>query len=79
MEMTLEGSNSAETFPPQDGVARLHRSVTGTCAIWCDNCCCFFFVQKDFFLTIFLSTRSTCLISSFYSLHECVTGMDETV
>lgn len=37
MEMTLEGSNSAETFPPRDGVARLHRPVTGNLAIWCDN------------------------------------------
>lgn len=42
MEMTLEGSNSAETFPPQDGVARLHRLVTGMGAIWCDNHFLFF-------------------------------------
>ncbi|KGO73984.1 hypothetical protein PITC_040040 [Penicillium italicum] len=37
MEMTLEGSNSAETFPPWDGVTRLHLPVTGTLAIWWDN------------------------------------------
>lgn len=43
MEMTLEGSNSAETFPPRDGVARLHRPVTGKLAIWCDNYYFFFF------------------------------------
>lgn len=43
MEMTLEGSNSAETFPPQDGVARLHRSVTGMGAIWWDDHFCSFY------------------------------------
>ena len=37
MEVTLEGSNSAETFPPRDGVARLHRPVTGKLAVWLDN------------------------------------------
>lgn len=42
MEMNLEGSNSAETSPPQDGVARLHRPVTGKLAIWCDY---YFFAQ----------------------------------
>ncbi|KGO36749.1 hypothetical protein PEX1_064560 [Penicillium expansum] len=46
MEMTLEGSNSAETFPPWDGVARLHLPVTGNLAIWWDN---YYF----FFLTSF--------------------------
>lgn len=50
MEMTLEGSNSAETFPPRDGVARLHRPVTGNLAIWCDNYYfCFFFFSFFFF------------------------------
>ncbi|RDH38922.1 hypothetical protein BDQ94DRAFT_134890 [Aspergillus welwitschiae] len=37
MEVTLEGSNSAETFPPRDGVARLHRPVTGKLALWLSN------------------------------------------
>ncbi|PWY83150.1 hypothetical protein BO94DRAFT_119776 [Aspergillus sclerotioniger CBS 115572] len=37
MEVTLEGRNSAETFPPRDGVARLHRPVTGKLAVWLDN------------------------------------------
>ena len=37
MEVTLEGSNSAETPPPWDGVARGHRLVTGNCAVWWNN------------------------------------------
>lgn len=57
MEMTLEGSNSAETFPPQDGVARLHRLVTGSGAIWCDN---HFFVFLNF--PILLSILTSLLM-----------------
>lgn len=53
MEMTLEGSNSAETFPPWDGVAGLHRPVTGTLAAWLDNYFSLIFVL--FTLSVFLS------------------------
>ncbi|KAL5357016.1 hypothetical protein BJX96DRAFT_135327 [Aspergillus floccosus] len=48
MEMTLEGSNSAETFPPWDGVAGLHRPVTGTLAAWLDNYISLFFLLFSF-------------------------------
>ncbi|KAF3384747.1 hypothetical protein F1880_002293 [Penicillium rolfsii] len=34
MEVTLEGSNSAETLPPWGGVAGIHRPVTGNLAAW---------------------------------------------
>lgn len=38
MEVTLEGSNSAETLPPWDGVTRLHRLVTGKPAVGLGHC-----------------------------------------
>ena len=44
MEVTLEGSNSAETPPPWDGVARGHRLVTGKRAVWRDNYSLLFFL-----------------------------------
>lgn len=37
MEVNLEGSNSAETLPPWDGVAGGHLPVTGKLAVWLDN------------------------------------------
>lgn len=37
MEVKLEGSNSAETLPPWDGVAGGHLPVTGKLAVWLDN------------------------------------------
>ena len=37
MEVTLEGSNSAETPPPWGGVAGLHHLVTGALTTWLNN------------------------------------------
>lgn len=37
MEVNLEGSNSAETLPPWDGVAGGHLPLTGKLAVWLDN------------------------------------------
>lgn len=37
MEVNLEGSNSAETLPPWDGVAGGHLPGTGKLAVWLDN------------------------------------------
>lgn len=51
MEVTLEGSNSAETPPPWDGVARGHRPVTGNQAVWRNN---HFFLSPPFvFVNLF--------------------------
>lgn len=44
MEVTLEGSNSAETPPPWDGVARGHRLVTGNGAVGGTTTFFFFFI-----------------------------------
>lgn len=37
MDVTLEGSNSAETLPPWGGVARIHRHVTRNWTAWWNN------------------------------------------
>ncbi|KAL4924349.1 uncharacterized protein BDV17DRAFT_274667, partial [Aspergillus undulatus] len=50
MEVTLEGSNSAETLPPWDGVIGLHRRVTGNLAAWLNDR---FFVILIFLLSFF--------------------------
>lgn len=50
MEVTLEGSNSAETLPPWGGVIGLHRCVTGNLAVWLNNYFFFFFVFVIYFL-----------------------------
>lgn len=55
MEVTLEGSNSAETFPPRDGVARLHRPVTGKLALWLGNYYSLLFAVL--FLALYMSHR----------------------
>jgi hypothetical protein len=52
MEVTLEGSNSAETLPPWDGVAGGHLPVTGKLAVWLDN-------RNSLLFAFFLST-SVC-------------------
>ena len=50
MEVNLEGSNSAETFPPWDGVIRLHRLVTGKLAAWLGYYSFFLFFFLSFYL-----------------------------
>lgn len=55
MEVTLEGSNSAETFPPRDGVARGHRLVTGKLAPWLGNYYSLLFAVL--FLALYMSHR----------------------
>ena len=63
MEVTLEGSNSAETPPPWDGVARGHRLVTGNGAVWWNNHILLLFFFSFWFVFLFDITTSESAIS----------------
>lgn len=53
MEVTLEGSNSAETLPPWDGGTRLHRPSTGDLAVrLCNLCFLFLFSYYGIFIIV---------------------------
>lgn len=47
MDVTLEGSNSAETLPPWDGVTRIHLPVTGKLAVTLDDYFFFLFEYQS--------------------------------
>ena len=71
MEVTLEGSNSAETPPPWDGVARGHRLVTGKRAVWRDNHFFFFFFFSSLYVTIICSNYAALLIVTLHCAPYC--------
>lgn len=68
MEVILEGSNSAETLPPWDGVAGGHLPVTGKLAVWLDNRNLFFlfsFLLFSFYPIIILQPHSIYFFNTF--------------
>ncbi|KAJ0424642.1 hypothetical protein BJY00DRAFT_245611 [Aspergillus carlsbadensis] len=70
MEVTLEGSNSAETLPPWGGVIGLHRPVTGNLAVGLND---YFFLI--FFFILFLMMYTNPYLRSLSDIIIFISGL----